>query len=193
MGKFCVHCGIPIPEGGVCNCAEAVQERESQATNQADTQPPFQNIPPQQGTYQQPIPPVGQPIVSNNSKLYKILSYISILWIIGLVVSPEKNQPSVRFHVGQGIVLTIFSVVLKIVVTIINAIVNAIIQGVFITRVGFGYAYYSTPSAFAICISGLFSFLAWAAVITLAIIGIVNVVNEKDKELPFIGRFAFYK
>lgn len=47
---------------------------------------------------------------SGNQKLYAILAYICPLWIIGLLVD-EKDDPLVRFHVNQGIVLTIFGVI----------------------------------------------------------------------------------
>jgi uncharacterized membrane protein len=40
-----------------------------------------------------------------NNKLYSILAYICPLWIIGLVAA--KDDPDVKFHVNQGIVLTI--------------------------------------------------------------------------------------
>ena len=43
-----------------------------------------------------------------NIKLYKILSYIGLLFIVALVV-PEKDDPSLKFHCGQGMILTIFS------------------------------------------------------------------------------------
>ncbi len=40
-----------------------------------------------------------------NNKLYSILAYIAPLWIIGLIAA--KDDPDVKFHVNQGIVLTI--------------------------------------------------------------------------------------
>lgn len=46
---------------------------------------------------------------SGNEKLYAILAYICPLWIVGLLV-PEKDNEFVRYHVNQGIVLTIFGV-----------------------------------------------------------------------------------
>ena len=52
---------------------------------------------------QNPSSPIG------NAKLFSILSYIPFLWIIGLLVEPEKNDPFVRNHVNNGIIITIFS------------------------------------------------------------------------------------
>lgn len=37
-----------------------------------------------------------------------VLCYIWILWIIPLLTD-SKNEPFVRFHINQGIILTIFS------------------------------------------------------------------------------------
>lgn len=41
------------------------------------------------------------------NKTYNILAYISILWLVGLLSA--KDQPDVRFHVNQGIILSIAS------------------------------------------------------------------------------------
>jgi uncharacterized membrane protein len=40
-----------------------------------------------------------------NNKLYSILAYICPLWIIGLISA--KDDADVKFHVNQGIVLSI--------------------------------------------------------------------------------------
>jgi len=49
-----------------------------------------------------------------NVKLYAILAYICPLWIIGLLVE-EKNNELLRFHVNQGIVLTIIGTIASII------------------------------------------------------------------------------
>ena len=43
----------------------------------------------------------------SNAKLFSILAYISLLWLLGLLISPEKTSPFVRSHVNNGIVLCI--------------------------------------------------------------------------------------
>ncbi len=55
------------------------------------------------------ITPVG------NDKLYAILSYISILWLLGLLIEPEKNHAFVKNHVNNGIWLTILSIACSII------------------------------------------------------------------------------
>ena len=61
---------------------------------------------------------------TNNSTVFKIVSYIGILWILGLFCG-SKNDSKVRFHVGQGIILTIACVAAGIVAGIINLIIVA--------------------------------------------------------------------
>lgn len=42
-----------------------------------------------------------------NAKLFSILSYLGLLWLLGLLISPEKNSPYVRSHVNNGIIVCI--------------------------------------------------------------------------------------
>ena len=48
----------------------------------------------------------------SNAKLFSILAYISVLWLLGLLISPEKTSPFVRSHVNNGIVLCITGAIL---------------------------------------------------------------------------------
>jgi len=50
-----------------------------------------------------------------NAKLFSILSYIGILWLLGLLIAPEKTSPFVRNHVNNGIVLSICLVICGII------------------------------------------------------------------------------
>lgn len=164
--KFCQFCGENIlAEADVCpKCGKFVNEEAKKNSKQANT---------------------------NNTKVYKILSYCGILWLIGLLV-PEKNDKSVKFHVGQGMLVTIVGVILNVVAAIINSV---IIANIFKTEVTYGYfktGVYAT-SSFGLVLISLINFAVWAVVIALEIIGIINAVKEKDKELPIIGKYAFYK
>lgn len=47
-----------------------------------------------------------------NAKLFSILAYVSPLWLLGLLIAPEKTSPFVRNHVNNGIVLTIVGAIL---------------------------------------------------------------------------------
>lgn len=52
---------------------------------------------------------------SGNAKIYAILSYIGILWLLGLLIEPEKNDPYVKNHVNNGIILCIAGVICAII------------------------------------------------------------------------------
>ena len=43
--------------------------------------------------------------MEGDNKIFNVLSYVGILWLIGLLAKP--NEQDVRFHVNQGILLTI--------------------------------------------------------------------------------------
>ena len=47
---------------------------------------------------------------AGNAKLFAILSYFCPLWLLGLLIEPEKNDPYVKNHVNNGIILTIVGV-----------------------------------------------------------------------------------
>ena len=118
---------------------------------------------------------------NDSTKIYKILAYISILWIIGLLVQ-EKNDPKVRFHVGQGILLNIYFIavyIIAIVVAVIMFIIGGIISGIIGTLIS--------------VLAGFLIFAAWVSWLVLAIMGILSVIKGTDKPLPLIGKFAFYK
>lgn len=101
---------------------------------------------------------------SGNKKTYCILAYCFILWLVGMTQMPQDED--VRFHVNQGIILTIAGVVAETV------------AGIFLFVPVLGQLLMSVSS------------LAWLA---LAIIGIINANNGEQKELPIIGKFRIYK
>ena len=158
---FCNECGKEIPENSVCDCGKAVDQQTQQQQTQADT--------------------------ADNSRIYCILSYIGILWLVGLLVQ-EKNDPKVRFHVGQGIILSIVNVGLVIVITIVLAILSPILN----QSIGWG-GLLTVYSPVYTVISNILWIATWAFTIVLMIIGILNAVKGKENKLPVIGKFAFYK
>ncbi|MBQ7128796.1 MAG: zinc ribbon domain-containing protein [Clostridia bacterium] len=174
---FCPKCGTQNDDSAAfCkNCGNALN---IQATNETQPQSQPQPAPTQ-------TPPV-QAKTSDNSKIYKILSYIGILWLIGLLVNPEKNDPKVRFHVGQGIILTITGVALNIVGGILSAIIKAIF-GVYY------WGYYAGLSTTGSVLNALVWLAISGLLIALMVIGIVNAVKGVEKPLPVVGKFAFYK
>lgn len=115
-------------------------------------------------------------------KVYNILSYIAILWLVGLL-GPDKDNKKVRFHVGQGMLVTL----LWITISIIN---NVFIANIFrSTYVVWGVSYTSGISSLGYTIMTLLSLIP----LVFSIIGIINAINGNENELPIIGKFAFYK
>jgi uncharacterized membrane protein len=187
MSKFCTNCGSEIEDGQVCQCQEAGQPVNNFSAAPPPPQAPYQAQNNQQPNYsnQQPMTQPG-----DNRKIYEILSYIGILWLIGAFVQPENRDPRVRFHVGQGIILSI----VEIAAAVVFGILGAILYGAMTTTSSFyGYTYVTGVS----WIYGLIMGLLWTAfsifTLVLSIIGIMNAVKDVEKPLPIIGKFAFYK
>lgn len=114
----------------------------------------------------------GAQASGNNDTLMGVLAYIGLLVLIPIFA--EKESRFVRFHANQGLVLCIAAVAYSIVVGILSAILWAISWQV------------------ALTVSGILWFLCLIFLV-LAIIGIVNVVNGKQKPLPVIGGFTILK
>lgn len=93
----------------------------------------------------------------DNTLLMSILAYIGILVLIPLLTA--KDNPAVRFHVRQGLVLCILEVIIWFV----------------------GGSFWMLMPILGIINLGL---------IVLSIIGIVNVIQKKEVELPVIGSLA---
>lgn len=78
---------------------------------------------------------------------------------------------------------------------IVSWILNLIIGAIFrteITYFGIGTGVY-TMSGFGLFLSGLFGIILAIPSIAFLIIGIINAVNGKAKELPIVGKFRLIK
>ena len=105
------------------------------------------------------------------NKIMAVLAYFGILVLVPILAAKESKFA--RFHANQGLVLTIG---------------------------GFAYGIISAiASAIAMAISKIFFFiplllsLVSLAIFVLSIIGIVNAVQGKAKELPIIGKIKILK
>lgn len=116
-----------------------------------------------------------------NIRIYSILAYIGILWIVGLLVK-EKDNKTLKFHVGQGMLITILSF-------IISVFNNVVVSNIFVTTDYVLGVSYRRVTGFGLLIEGALGLCTLA----LMIIGIVNAANNKEEELPVIGKFSFYK
>lgn len=93
------------------------------------------------------------------------MAVFAYLWVLIIIpfLTDAKDDPFVKFHLKQGLALIVFDVV--------GWFVSALI----------GW--------FPI-IGWLIVWLFWIASLVLAIIGIMNVLNGEEKELPLIGEYA---
>lgn len=120
-------------------------------------------------------PPPGQPpqiapesdaADIEKNKIYAILAYISILFIVPLVAAPQSKFA--RYHANQGIVLFL--------ATVIGTVGSSILA---MTPIGC----FVFPVPFALAIGA----------IALSVIGILNAANGQYKPLPGIGHFQLLK
>lgn len=122
-----------------------------------------------------------------NSKGVTIACYFWILFWLPLATN--KNSRYGRFHANQALLMLIVSAACGIVSGILQAIINAI----FCIGVTYlGYTVYYT-SDFGVFLSTLFGIILAIPSIAYLIIGIMNTVNGKAKELPIIGKFRIIK
>lgn len=112
-----------------------------------------------------------------------VLAYLSWLVLIPLFAAPKSKFA--RFHANQGLVLAIIEAAYGIVQIILLAILGAI----------FPYRYtllsYGRSGIYVLLVAILS--LVWILFGALSIIGIINAVNGKEKELPVIGKFKILK
>ena len=108
-----------------------------------------------------PAPAPSQPANSQPNTGMAIVAYI--LFFVPLLTD-AKNDPFVKFHIKQGIVVFALAAILWVVRMIV-------------------------PWYWLFQLSWLFN-LAGLAVLVFAILGIINAANGKQEKLPLIGQFA---
>ncbi len=107
-----------------------------------------------------------------DNRIMALLSYLFWLVLIPIFAAPKSKFA--RFHANQGLVLTIIGTVVGAVLSIVGGILGAILSilGTIVGIIG--------------AVIGL-------AFLILAILGIVNAINGKAKELPLIGGIKILK
>ncbi len=113
--------------------------------------------PQNQGQSQNQNTTPSTPTTADNTMIMSVLAYIGPLVIISYIA--EKNNPVVKFHIKQGVVLFGAEIIVGIVASILWQL------------------YY---------VWDLVNLLLFI----LSIIGIINAVQNKQKELPVISSFA---
>ncbi|QQR64585.1 hypothetical protein IPH92_03420 [Candidatus Kaiserbacteria bacterium] len=96
-------------------------------------------------------------VPQDNTVLMSVLAYIGILVLIPYFTA--KENPVVKFHIKQGLVLVVIEVALWVAGSMLYMLAPVLM-------------------------------LANLATLVLSIIGIVNVLNKKQVELPLVGQYA---
>lgn len=149
--RFCPSCGTPVKgDGGQAGGSFAGQAQEAfdRFNNTEDTSAAYS---------QQQIA---------DGKVMGILAYIGFLVLIPILA--EKNNPYVRYHANQGLVLFLAE--------LLYAVVHKVLVRVF----------FLTIFPLGVVLNIIFS-IASLVFIAYMVIGIVNVCNGRAKELPIIG------
>lgn len=155
---------------------------EENTPNENKNQPPDQQQPfdyqahytQQNQQYQYPQSYGGY---SDNTRAFSVLSYISVLWLVGLLAEP--NNQKVRFHVNQGIILTIFQVVLTVALSIVKSLINIVFIQAFS-----GIFFISHLGMF---VNGLLSLVSTCLFLAYMVIGILHAAQDRQVPLPIIG------
>ena len=116
------------------------------------------------GNCGEPVPGANRSSSNSNEIWMGILSYLGILALIPYFV--KDQTPFVRAHAVRGINLLLLEVIVWVAV------------GVF---------------SFIPVLNDILSTLAGLASFVLSLIGIINVANKEDKDLPFIGTIRLIK
>ncbi len=192
---YCGKCGNQIEEGvKFCpSCGAALQVAEPE-TVQPESRQPVQP----ESTAEEKLQQATQTIDSMAQKLdntadhsaeydkadaeankvMALLSYFGILVLIPIFAA--KHSPFVRYHANQGVVLLLGMIGYSIADGIVTAILRAIL-----------YKGLGLWSIYSMCSSILN--LLYVGFTILAIIGIINVLNGRAKDLPIIGKYRVLK
>ena len=168
--KFCPGCGAPNETAAPAAPATPVQEappvQQNPAPQQADSGAKMAALNNTADTTAE----FDKADIDQNKGM-SILAYFGPLVLIPILAA--KNSKFARYHSNQGLVLLLAAIAYGIVYGILSTIIYAI----------------SWRLGFIVSIIGLVSILFTV----LAIIGIINAVNGRAKELPIIGKFKILK
>ena len=102
-----------------------------------------------------------------DKKTTSIVSYITFIgWLIAYVAGDKEGA---KFHLNQGLTLALIEVAC--------GVLSAVFGWIPVVRV----------------ITNLVFGLAGVACILLSLLGIFNVLENKEEEIPFVGKYTFLK
>lgn len=113
------------------------------------------------------------PRPEDNTAAFSILAYLPFLWLVGLLAG--GNDPVVKFHVNQGIILTVFECILSFALTILKAFISLL------------FSFTVIFSGLSALLNGILSFVGTAAILAYTVVGILNAAKRRQVPLPLIG------
>ncbi|HVT81547.1 MAG TPA: zinc ribbon domain-containing protein [Phycisphaerae bacterium] len=122
-----------------------------------------------------PVAGEADPADVEKNKVFALLSYIGILWLVPLLAA--KDSPFAKYHANQGILLSIV----------------AIGGGIALGIVFFIIAHIPILNICGGCVGCVVQLGFFVAVLAFAIIGILNAVNGKMKPLPLFPAVTLVK
>lgn len=112
------------------------------------------------------------------NKVLALFSYLGLLVLVPIFAA--KHSPYARYHANQGLVLLVGMIIWGV----IDGVVTALLRALLGNALGLWGMYSLCGTALNIIYAG-FSILA--------VIGIINVLNGRAKELPIIGKYKLLK
>lgn len=108
---------------------------------------------------------------NRNDKLVAAMAYLGILVVVAFFM--ERKTQFVRYHLGQGATLFAVEILYGILYQLLAVTVLMVSWRLYLIVRIVGYAAFVFP--------------------VLSVIGIINVVNGQEKELPVIGKIRFFR
>ncbi len=115
------------------------------------------------------------------NRVMGILAYIPLLFLIPYFAQP--NSKYAKFHANQGVLVTIIFFGLGLVNTLIDIVVWEILGAPDIGFLNFVAGF----------ITGFLGSVSSAFFLFMMIVGLINAVNSKMKELPILGKIRILK
>lgn len=115
---------------------------------------------------------------AETNKVMALLAYFGFLVFVPMFAA--KNSPFARYHTNQGMVL--FLAMLAYIIA--DSIVSSLLRSLLWNALGLW-------SVYSICITVID--LLYVGFTIFAVIGIVNVLNGRAKDLPIIGKYRVLK
>lgn len=122
---------------------------------------------------------------SSRSKLFACLAYIPPVWIVSFFA--ERKNPFVRFHVKQGMKLTLLTLVIGSVAWVLNVFFSKIFSYAVLTPTPDDINHVTTGvNAVGQTLCTIVAFVASIILVAYAMYGIITACRSKMSELPLL-------